>query len=114
MQTPEQDAIYAASDKSFAGRHRLFLEANRVVRRPSIFGYDDAWGCGSEVLALALEYIRDVKNKTLVFINHEHKKVKYLPYRTRFDSEYAKRIARKWKKNNLYGGHISDVDIEPQ
>jgi len=113
MQTPEQDAIYAASDKSFAGRHRLFLEANRVVRRPSIFGYDDAWGCGSEVLALALEYIRDVKNKTLVFINHEHKKVKYLPYRTRFDSEYAKRIARKWKKITYTEGIFLTLTLNP-
>ncbi|MDT7906377.1 MAG: protein rep [Sulfolobales archaeon] len=89
----------------------MFLEANRVVRRPSI--YDNAWGSADEVEAYAKRYKEDVTNKTLVLINHEHQKIEYLPYKTRFDDEYAKRIARKWKKVGYTEGIFLTLTLNP-
>lgn len=90
----------------------MFLEANRVVRRPSI--YDNAWGSADEVEAYAKRYMEDVTNKTLVLINHEHQKIEYLPYKTRFDDEYAKRIARKWKKIGYTEGIFLTLTLNPK
>jgi len=109
----ERNIICGAPDKSYAKKHPLFLEANRVVRRPSIFGYDNAWGSADEVEAYAKRYMEDVTNKTLVLINHEHQKIKYLPYKTRFDDEYAKRIARKWKKIGYTEGIFLTLTLNP-
>jgi len=114
MDTSRQNTTCAVDDKSYAKRHRLFLEANRVVKRPSIVGYHDAWGCADEVEAYAKGYRADIGNKTLVFVNHEHQKIKFLPYVTRFDEDYAKRIARKWKKITFVEGVFLTLTLDPK
>jgi len=95
-------------------RHHLFLEANKAVRKPSLFGYDDAWGCIDFVRQLARGYLWDIGGKVLVLINHVEKKVKYLPYRTRFDLDYGKRIARKWKKIGFREGIFLTLTLDPK
>ncbi len=101
------------NDKRYEKRHRLFLEANRAVRKPSILGYQNAWGCADEVEAYALGYMTDIKNKVLILLNHEKKEKKCLPYLTRFDLDYAKRIARKWKKISYREGIFLTLTLNP-
>ena len=101
-------------DKRYAKRHRLFLEANKFVKKPSLFGYENAWGSMDTVTALARGYVQDIKGKTLVLINHQKKDIKYLPYLTRFDYDYAKRIARKWKKIGFREGIFLTLTLDPK
>jgi len=95
-------------------RHRLFLEANKSTRKPSLFGYENAWGCLPKVRAYALNYVVDVSGKTIVLVNPSDKKIMYLPYRTRFDYDYAKRIARKWKKIGYREGIFLTLTLDPK
>ena len=101
-------------NKLYAKRHHLFLEANKLVKKPSIVGYDNAWGVGDAVEALAIGYLLDVGDKVLVIINHQKKDIKYLPYLTRFDHDYGKRIARKWKKIGYREGIFLTLTLDPK
>jgi len=105
---------HSPPDKRYAKRHRLFLEANKLVKKPSLFGYEDAWGAMDNVTALARGYVQDIKGKTLVLINHQKKDIKYLPYLTRFDYDYAKRIARKWKRIGYREGIFLTLTLDPK
>jgi hypothetical protein len=105
---------HVLNDKRYGRRHRLFLEANKTVKKPSILGYENAWGAGDTVEALATGYLLDIKNKTLVLINHQKKDIKFLPYITRFDADYAKRIARKWKKIGHREGIFLTLTLDPK
>jgi len=102
------------NDKRYAKRHHLFLEANEFVRKPSLFGYEGAWGCMDVVTSLAKGYVQDIKGKTLVLINHQKKDIKFLPYLTRFDYDYAKRVARKWKKIGYREGIFLTLTLDPK
>jgi len=101
-------------DKLYAKRHHLFLEANKAVRKPSILGYENAWGSMDEVEAYAVGYLIDIKNKVLILLNHEKKEKKCLPYLTRFDWDYAKRVARKWKKIGHREGIFLTLTLDPK
>ena len=101
------------SNKHYARRHVLFLKANELTRKEND-SYKDAWGCGDTVEALALGYWEDIGNKVLVVINHVEKEIKYLPYRTRFDYDYAKKIARKWKKIGYHEGIFLTLTLDPK
>ena len=105
---------HSPSDKRYARRHHLFLFANEVVKKPSILGYDNAWGSRETVTALAKGYVQDIKGKTLVLINHQKKDIKFLPYLTRFDYDYAKRVARKWKKIGYREGIFLTLTLDPK
>jgi len=111
--TTQQALSRAVNDKRYGRRHRLFLVANKRVKKPS-FSYDDAWGAMDEVTALANGYVEDINNKTLVLINHQKKDIKYLPYLTRFDYDYAKRVARKWKKIRFREGIFLTLTLDPK
>jgi hypothetical protein len=100
--------------KSYDNRHELFLKANRLTRKPSLFGYENAWGCAEDVLVYAEQYVQDVKSKTIVLVNFEEQKIMYLPYRTRFDDDYGKRIARKWKKIGFTVGIFITLTLNPR
>jgi hypothetical protein len=102
------------NDKRYAKRHHLFLEANRQVKKPSILGYDNAWGSMDTVTALAKGYLKDIADKTLVLLNHVKKDIKFLPYLTRFDDDYAKRIARKWKRIGYREGIFLTLTLDPK
>jgi len=112
--TTQQVLSHVVDDKRYAKRHHLFLEANRFVKKPSILGYENAWGSMDAVTALARGYVQDIKGKTLVLINHQKKDIKYLPYLTRFDYDYAKRIARKWKKIGFREGIFLTLTLDPK
>jgi hypothetical protein len=101
------------NDKRYGKRHPLFLEANKEVKKPSIIGYQNAWGSMDTVTALAKGYHMDITNKTLVLLNHQKKDIKFLPYLTRFDHDYAKRIARKWKKISYREGIFLTLTLDP-
>jgi len=101
-------------DKLYVKRHRLFLEANKAVRKPSILGYENAWGSMDEVEAYAVGYLLDVKDKVLVLINHQKQDIKFLPYLTRFDPDYAKRVARKWKRIGFREGIFLTLTLDPK
>ena len=105
---------HAVDDKRYGKRHHLFLEANKLVKQPSIVGYDNAWGVGDIVEALANGYVLDITDKVLVLINHQKKDIKYLPYLTRFDPDYGKRIARKWKKISYREGIFLTLTLDPK
>jgi len=105
---------HVVNDKRYAKRHRLFLEANEFVKKPSFFGYEGAWGCMDVVTSLAKGYVQDIKGKTLVLINHQKKDIKFLPYLTRFDYDYAKRVARKWKKIGHREGIFLTLTLDPK
>jgi hypothetical protein len=112
--TPKQIINPLPHDKRYEKRHRLFLEANKVVKKPSILGYQNAWGSMDEVEALALGYLIDIKNKVLILLNHQKKEKKCLPYLTRFDWDYAKRVARKWKKIGHREGIFLTLTLDPK
>ena len=95
-------------------RHLLFLEANKAVKKPSLFGYQNAWGSRDLVTALAKGYVIDVSRKVLVLINREEEKIKFLRYRTRFDADYGKRIARKWKRIRYREGIFLTLTLDPK
>jgi len=101
------------SNKHYARRHGLFLKANELTRKESRSGYGNAWGCGDTVEALALGYWEDIGNKVLVVINHVEKEIKYLPYRTRFDGDYGKRIAKKLKGIGYTEGIFVTYTLNP-
>ena len=101
-------------DKRYAKRHHLFLFANKVVKKPSISGYEDAWGVRETVKALARGYVEDIANKTLVLLNHKKKDIKFLRYLTRFDYDYGKRIARKWKRIGYREGIFLTLTLDPK
>ena len=111
--TPKQIINPLPHDKRYAKRHHLFVEANKRVKKPS-FWYDDAWGSADAVTALADGYVEDINGKTLVLINHQKKDIKYLPYLTRFDYDYAKRVARKWKKIGYREGVFLTLTLDPK
>jgi len=112
--TTRQVINHSPPDKRYAKRHHLFLEANKRVKKPSILGYGDAWGSRDTVTALAKGYVSDIKNKTLVLINHKKQDIKFLPYLTRFDFDYAKRIARKWKRIGYREGIFLTLTLDPK
>jgi len=49
-----------------------------------------------------------------VLLNHREKKKKCLPYRTRFDRDYGKRIARKWKRIGYREGIFLTLTLDPK
>ena len=112
--SPRQVINPLPRDKRYAKRHHLFVEANKLVKTPSVVGYDNAWGVGDTVEALANGYVLDITNKVLVLINHQKKDIKYLPYLTRFERDYGKRIARKWKKISYREGIFLTLTLDPK
>jgi hypothetical protein len=67
-----------------------------------------------DVTAFAVGYVQDTENKVLVLLNHRKKEKKCLPYRTRFDRDYGKRIARKWKKIGYREGIFLTLTLNPR
>jgi hypothetical protein len=98
----------------YCDRHVLFLKANALTKKPSVFGYENAWGCAGGVLEYAMQYVEDIRGKTIVLVNHVEKKIKYLPYRTRFDADYGKRIARKLSKIGYTEGIFVTYTLNPR
>jgi len=94
-------------------RHVLFLKANELTKKESD-SYKDAWGCGLEVLECAIRYKTEIDEKTIVLVNPAEKKIIYLPYRTRFDKNYGKRIARKWGKIGYIVGVFLTLTLNPR
>jgi hypothetical protein len=107
------------SNKRYDRRHRLFLKANALTKKPnkpSLFGsgYENAWGVGDTIEALAKGYLLDIEDKVLVIINHVDKEIKYLPYKTRFDADYGKRIARRLSKIGYPNGVFFTGTLNPR
>jgi hypothetical protein len=95
-------------------RHELFLKANALTKKTSVFGYENAWGCAEKVFAYAQAYVGDVSGKTIVLVDPSEKEIIYLPYRTRFDEDYGKRIARKLKGIGFTEGIFLTLTLNPR